>query len=42
MLMPQRTGGAIAANVTLTTLKADDTLDSLLLRTTGSPAVAAE
>lgn len=42
MLMPQRTGGAIAANVTLATLKADDTLDSLLLRTTGSPAVAAE
>jgi hypothetical protein len=42
MLMPQRAGGTVAANVTLATLKADDTLDSLLLRTTGSRAVAAE
>jgi GGDEF domain-containing protein len=41
MLVPQR-GGKITANVTLATLKAGDTLDSLMLRVMGSRAVAAE
>ncbi len=36
------TDGAVAANVTLATLKADDTLDSLLTRVYGEQVVAAE
>jgi hypothetical protein len=42
MLMPQRAGDKVAANVTLATLKAGDTLDSLMRRVMGSQAVAAE
>ena len=42
MLMPQRAGNKVAANVTLATLKAGDTFDSLMLRVMGSQAVAAE
>jgi hypothetical protein len=42
MLMPQRPGDKVAANVTLATLKAGDTLDSLMHRVMGSQAVAAE
>jgi hypothetical protein len=42
MLAPARPHGAVAANVTLTALKAGDTLDSLMLRVMGSRAVAAE
>ena len=42
MLMPQRAGDKVAANVTLATLKAGDTFDSLMLRVMGSQAVAAE
>ena len=42
MLMPQRAGDKVAANVTLATLKAGDTLDSLMLRVMGSRVVAAE
>ena len=42
MLVPQRAGDKLAANVTLATLKAGDTLDSLMLRVMGSQAVAAE
>jgi GGDEF domain-containing protein len=42
MLAPQREHDQITANVTLATLKAGDTLDSLMLRVMGSRAVAAE
>jgi GGDEF domain-containing protein len=42
MLVPQRSGETVAANVTLATLKAGDTLESLMLRVMGSQAVAAE
>jgi hypothetical protein len=42
MLMPQRAGDKIAANVTLATLKAGDTPDSFMRRVMGSQAVAAE
>ncbi|HZL40099.1 MAG TPA: GGDEF domain-containing protein [Pseudolabrys sp.] len=42
MLMPQRAGDTVAANVTLATLKAGDTPDSLMRRVMGSQAVAAE
>ncbi len=42
MLAPQRGHDKIAANVTLATLKAGDTLDSLMLRVMGSRVVAAE
>jgi hypothetical protein len=40
MVMAQR-GGAIAADVTLTTLKDGDTLDSLMRRAIGRQPVAA-
>jgi PleD family two-component response regulator len=42
MLAPQRARDKIAANVTLATLRAGDTRDSLLLRVMGGRAVAAE
>ena len=42
MLMPQRAGDKVAANVTLAMLKAGDTPDSLMRRAMGSQAVAAE
>jgi len=42
MLMPQRAGDKVATNVTLVTLKAGDTPDSLMRRVMGSQAVAAE
>jgi hypothetical protein len=42
MLAPQRTHEQVTANVTLATLKAGDTLDSLLLRVMGSRMVAAD
>jgi len=42
MLVPQRAHDKITANVTLATLKAGDTLDSLMLRVLGSRMVAAE
>jgi len=42
MLAPPRGRDQIAANVTLATLKAGDTCDSLMLRVMGSGAVAAE
>ena len=42
MLVPHRPHDKIAANVTLATLKAGDTLDSLMLRVMGSRMVAAE
>jgi hypothetical protein len=42
MLAPARPHGEVAANVTLATLKAGDTLDSLMLRVMGSQVVAAE
>jgi GGDEF domain-containing protein len=42
MLAPQRGHDKIVANVTLATLKAGDTLDSLMLRVMASRAVAAE
>jgi hypothetical protein len=35
-------GGPVTANVTLATLKANDTLDSLMLRVNGGQVVAAE
>jgi GGDEF domain-containing protein len=41
MLTPQQGSDAITANVTLATLKAGDTLDSLMLRVMGSRMVAA-
>lgn len=42
MLTPQRAHQPITANITLATLKAGDTLDSLMLRVMGSRMVAAE
>jgi GGDEF domain-containing protein len=42
MLIPQRAGDKVAATVTLATLKAGDTFDSLMRRVMGSQAVAAE
>src|SRR5664280_1453496 len=42
MLVPRRGRDNVAANVTLATLKAGDTLDSLMLRVMGSRVVAAE
>ncbi len=42
MLLPARPYEKIAANVTLATLKAGDTLDSLMMRVLGGQAVAAE
>jgi hypothetical protein len=42
MLAPARAHEEITANVTLATLKAGDTLDSLMLRVLGSRVVAAE
>jgi GGDEF domain-containing protein len=42
MLTPGRPREEIAANVTLATLKAGDTLDSLMMRVLGSRVVAAE
>ena len=42
MLVPQRGRDKVAADVTLATLKAGDTLDSLMLRVMGSRVVAAE
>ena len=42
MLAPQRGRDTLAANVTLATLKAGDTPDSLMPRVMDSPAVAAE
>ena len=41
-LLPQRGSEPVTANVTLGTLKAGDTLDSLMLRVMGSRMVAAE
>ncbi len=42
MLTPQRTDVPLTANVTLATLKAGDTLDTLMMRLMGSRMVAAE
>jgi hypothetical protein len=42
MFAGQRPQQKVAANVTLATAKAGDTLDSLMLRVTGSRVVAAE
>ncbi|MGA9083488.1 MAG: GGDEF domain-containing protein, partial [Pseudolabrys sp.] len=42
MLTPQRTDAPLTANVTLATLKAGDTLDTLMMRLMGSRMVAAE
>jgi PleD family two-component response regulator len=42
MLAPHRTHEKLTANVTLATLKAGDTPDSLMLRVMGSRMVAAE
>ena len=42
MLTPQRTDAQLTANVTLATLKAGDTLDTLMMRVMGSRMVAAE
>jgi GGDEF domain-containing protein len=42
MLTAHRGGGAVAVNVTLSTLKNGDTLDSLMMRVLGSRMVAAE
>jgi hypothetical protein len=42
MLTPQRTDQPLTANVTLATLKAGDTLDTLMMRVMGSRMVAAE
>ena len=39
---PQCAGGSLAANVTLATLKAGDTLDTLMMRVLGGRMVAAE
>jgi hypothetical protein len=41
MLTPQRTDAQLTANVTLATLKAGDTLDTLMMRVMGSRIVAA-
>jgi GGDEF domain-containing protein len=42
MLTPPRTAEPLTANVTLATLKAGDTLDTLVMRVVGSRMVAAE
>ena len=42
MLTPWRTAEPLTANVTLATLKAGDTLDTLMMRVVGSRMVAAE
>ena len=42
MLTSQRTDEPLNANVTLATLKASDTLDTLMMRVMGSRMVAAE
>ena len=42
MLGSHRTSQQVTANVTLATLKAGDTLDTLMLRVMGSRMVAAE
>jgi GGDEF domain-containing protein len=42
MLTPRRTDGRLTANVTLATLKAGDTLDTLMTRVVASRMVAAE
>ncbi len=42
MLTPQRADEPLDANVTLATLKAGDTLDTLMMRVMGSRMVAAE
>jgi GGDEF domain-containing protein len=42
MLVPQRGSAKVAAHVTLATMKAGDTLDSLMARAMGSRVVAAE
>jgi GGDEF domain-containing protein len=42
MLTPRRTAEPLTANVTLATLKAGDTLDTLVMRVVGSRMVAAE
>jgi GGDEF domain-containing protein len=42
LLAPHRGGDTLTANITLATLKAGDTLDSLMMRVTDAPAVAAE
>jgi hypothetical protein len=42
LLAPHRGGDTLTANITLATLKAGDTLDSLMTRVMGAPAVAAE
>ena len=42
MLVPQRGRNTVTAKVTLATLKAGDTLDSLMPRVMGSRVVAAE
>jgi hypothetical protein len=42
LLAPHRGGDTLTANITLATLKAGDTLDSLMMRVMGAPAVAAE
>jgi hypothetical protein len=42
ILSPIGSNATIAANLTLATLKAEDTLDSLVMRVMGIPAVAAE
>ncbi len=42
MLSPLRRDEPLAVNVTLATLKAGDTLDTLMMRVVGSHMVAAE
>jgi hypothetical protein len=42
MLAPQRRHDKVTANVTLATLKAGDTMDTLMSRVMGSRVVAAE
>jgi len=42
MLTPQRIDEPLTANVTLATLKAGDTLDTLMMQVTGRRTVAAE
>jgi hypothetical protein len=42
MLTSQRADEPLTANVTLATLKAGDTLDTLMMRVLGSRMVAAE
>ncbi|HET7381372.1 MAG TPA: hypothetical protein VFJ59_02135 [Pseudolabrys sp.] len=42
MPTPRRTAEPLTANVTLATLKAGDTLDTLMMRVVGSRMVAAE